>query len=114
MQLILTDSRQLSTYVLVKESRHEKTAAFSVRLETNMAVMPQTMDIVYRLAISDRFCYQCSANINVGVVQVPGYRAADLCLCFRICKKAGFLITRLKIGLISGASDRRIDTPSRY
>ena len=65
MQLILTDSRQLSTYVLVIEPRHEKTAAFSARLEKNIAVKPQKMDIVYRLAISDRFCYLCSANINV-------------------------------------------------
>ena len=33
---------------------------------------------------------------NKGADQLRGYREADLCLCFRICKKkAGFLMTRL-------------------
>ena len=32
---------------------------------------------------------------NKGADQLRGYREADLRLCFRICKKADFLITRL-------------------
>ena len=32
---------------------------------------------------------------NKGADQLRGYREADLRLCFRICKKHGFLITRL-------------------
>ena len=38
-------------------------------------------------------CYICSEN--KGADQLRGYREADLSLCFRICKKAGFLTTRL-------------------
>ena len=37
--------------------------------------------------------YPCSEN--KGADQLRGYREADLRLCFRICKKAGFLSTRL-------------------
>ena len=37
--------------------------------------------------------YLCSEN--KGVDQLRGYREADLRLCFRICKKNGFLTTRL-------------------
>ena len=32
---------------------------------------------------------------NKGADQLRGYRGADLRLCFRICKKNGFLMTRL-------------------
>ena len=32
---------------------------------------------------------------NKGADQLRGYRTADLCHCVRICKKAGFLMTRL-------------------
>ena len=90
MQLIVTDSRQLSTYVFVIEPRHEKTSAFSARSDTHMVVKPQMMarGLQFRIQEEERFRYLCSANI--GVVQVRGYRAADLCLCFRICKKQVF------------------------
>ena len=37
--------------------------------------------------------YPCSEN--KGADQLRGYREADLRLCFRICKKAGFLATWL-------------------
>ena len=37
--------------------------------------------------------YPC--NENKGADQLRGYREADLRLCFRICKKNGFLTTRL-------------------
>ena len=36
--------------------------------------------------------YLCSEN--KGADQLRGYREADLRLCFRICKKNGFLMTR--------------------
>ena len=35
---------------------------------------------------------------NKGADQLRGYREADLRLCFRICKKSGFLTSRLIIG----------------
>ena len=38
--------------------------------------------------------YLCSEN--KGADQLRGYREADLRLCFRICIKSGFLLTRLK------------------
>ena len=37
--------------------------------------------------------YLCSES--KGADQLRGYREADLRLCFRICKKTGFLMTRL-------------------
>ena len=37
--------------------------------------------------------YLC--NKNKGADQLRGYSAADLRLCFRICKMLGFLMTRL-------------------
>ena len=37
--------------------------------------------------------YLC--NKNKGADQLRGYSAADLRLCFRICKMFGFLMTRL-------------------
>ena len=37
--------------------------------------------------------YLCSEN--KGADQLRGYRKADLRLCFRICKKACFLMTQL-------------------
>ena len=90
MQLIVTDSTQLFTYVLVIEARHEKTSAFFARSDTNMSVKPQKMarGLQFRIQEEERFCYLCSANI--GVVQVRGYRAADPCLCFRIYAKSRF------------------------
>ena len=42
--------------------------------------------------------YRCGEN--KGADQLRGYREADLCLCFRICKKAGFLTLRLKLALL--------------
>ena len=38
-------------------------------------------------------CYPCSEN--KGADQLRGYREADLRLCFHICKKPFFLMTRL-------------------
>ena len=38
---------------------------------------------------------EISCSVNKGADQLHSHCAADLCLCFRICKKAGFLMTRL-------------------
>ena len=38
-------------------------------------------------------CYLCRENN--GTDQLCGYCTADLHLCFRICKRAGFLMTQL-------------------
>ena len=37
---------------------------------------------------------------NKGADQLLGYCAADLCLCFCICKKPGFLMMQLKLKLV--------------
>ena len=47
----------------------------------------------FRISIVQRSYYPCSEN--KGADRLRGYREAGLRLCFRICKKAGFLITRL-------------------
>ena len=47
----------------------------------------------FRISKVEGFYYPCSEN--KGADQLCGYRKAGLRLCFRICKKAGFLITRL-------------------
>ena len=41
--------------------------------------------------------YLCSEN--KGADQLRGYREAYLRLCFRICKKSGFLTTQLNLTL---------------
>ena len=48
---------------------------------------------------------------NKGADQLRSYCAADLRLCFRICKNAGFLTTRLKciqsgLGMLNGLNNR--------
>ena len=55
---------------------------FRVSDHTNRAVQPQKM--VSDLEVEGLY-YLCSKN--KGTNQLCGYRAADLCLCFRICKK---------------------------
>ena len=49
--------------------------------------------------IGSRGIVLCSKN--KGANQLCGYHEADLCLCFRICKKPVFLITRLILSLMS-------------
>ena len=43
--------------------------------------------------MEEELYYPCGEN--KGADQLRGYREADLRLCFRICKKAGFLTTKL-------------------
>ena len=49
----------------------------------------------FRIQKVDGLYYPCSEN--KGADQLRGYREAELRLCFRICKKTGFLMTRLKL-----------------
>ena len=63
---------------------------------TNRAVQPQKMARGLKFCIQEveGSYYPCSEN--KGADQLRGYREADLRLCFRICKKKGFLMTRLE------------------
>ena len=47
------------------------------------------------IQIVEGLYYLCSEN--KGADQLRGYREADLRLCFCICKKNGFLMTRLTL-----------------
>ena len=73
------------------EPRSEKTGVS----DTNRAVQPQKMarSLKVRVYEVEGLYYPCSEN--KGAEQLRGYRESDLRLCFRICEKAGFLITRL-------------------
>ena len=68
---------------------------FPTRSNTNQAVYPLKMarGLEVRIQEVEGLYYPCREN--KGADQLRGYREADLRLCFRICKKAGFLITRL-------------------
>ena len=54
--------------------------------DTNQAVQPQKMDggLKFCMKEEEGLYYLCSKN--KGADQLWGYRTADLCLCFRICK----------------------------
>ena len=69
---------------------------FPTRSDTNRAVQPQKIarGLKFRIKIQEGLYYPCSENKDAD--QLRGYREADLRLCFRICKKAGFFTTRLK------------------
>ena len=58
---------------------------------TNQAVRPHNMarGLKFRFQEVEGLCYQYSEN--KGADQLRGYSEADLCLCFRICKKPVFL-----------------------
>ena len=64
--------------------------------DTNRAVQSQKMarGLKFRIKKIEGLWYPCSEN--KGADQLCGYREADLRLCFRIYKKAGFLATRLR------------------
>ena len=68
---------------------------FPTKSDTNRAVQPQKMvrDLKFRIYEVEGLYYPCSENKCAD--QLRGCREADLRLCFRICKKSGFLITRL-------------------
>ena len=63
---------------------------FPTRSDTNRTVQPQKMarGLKFRLYEEEGLHYICSEN--KGADQVRGYREADLCLCFRICKNPVF------------------------
>ena len=65
------------------------------RSDTNRAVQPQKMvrGLKFRIYEAEGLYYPCIEN--KGADQLHGYREADQRLCFRICKKSGFLMTRL-------------------
>ena len=59
--------------------------------DTNQAVQPQRMvrGLKFRILIEEGLYYPYSEN--KGADQLRGYREADLCLSFRICKMLVFL-----------------------
>ena len=61
--------------------------------DINQAVQLQRMarGLKIRILKEEGFYYLCSEN--EGADQPCGYREADLRLCLRICKHAGFLMT---------------------
>ena len=63
---------------------------FPTRSDTNQAVQPQKLarDLKFRIKEVEGLYYPCSEN--KGADQLPGYREADLRLCFCICKKPVF------------------------
>ena len=58
--------------------------------DTNQAVLSLNMarGLKFRIQKVEGLYYLCSEN--KGADQLRGYREADLCLCFRICKKPVF------------------------
>ena len=58
--------------------------------DTNQAVQLQKMarGLKFRIKKVEGLFYLCSEN--KGADQLCGYREADLCLCFRICKTLVF------------------------
>ena len=72
-----------------------RSSGFPTRSHTNRAVQPHKMarGLEFLIWEVEGLYYPCSEN--KGTDQLRGYREADLRLCFRICKKAGFLTTRL-------------------
>ena len=49
----------------------------------------------FRIQKVEGLFYSCSENKDADMLR--GYREADLRLCFRICKNAGFLTTLLRV-----------------
>ena len=66
------------------------TLLFPTRSDTNSAVQLQKMarGLKFRIKKVEGLPYLCSEN--KGADQLRGYREADLCLCFRICKMLVF------------------------
>ena len=58
--------------------------------DTNQTVLSLNMagGLKFRIQKVEGLYYQCSENKEAD--QLPGYREADLRLCFRICKKPVF------------------------
>ena len=62
-------------------------SGFPTMSHTNRSVQQQKIakSLKFRISEVDGLCYLCGEN--KGADQLRGYRAADLRLCFRICKK---------------------------
>ena len=65
-------------------------SGFPTRAHANRAVQPEkkARGLKFRINKVEGLFYLCSQN--KGADQLHGYRAADLHLCFRICKKQVF------------------------
>ena len=78
--------------LVIVEPRCEKTGlrGFPTRSDTNQAIQPQKMarSLKFWIKKGKGLYYPCSET--KGADQLPVYRQADLCLCFRICKKPVF------------------------
>ena len=85
-------------YRPANEPRCEKnrSSGFPTRSYTNRAVQPHKMARSLKFWVYEVEGLYYRGSENKGADQLRGYREADLRLCFRICKKAGFLTTRLK------------------
>ena len=68
----------------------KRSSGFPTRSDTNRAVQPQKMasDLKFRIKVVEGLYYPYSEN--KGADQLRSYCAADLRLCFRICKKPVF------------------------
>ena len=70
---------------------HEKTClGFPIRSDTNWTVEPQKMVRALKFRIKDVGGLYCLCSKNKGTDQMCCYHAADLHLCFRICKELVF------------------------
>ena len=70
-------------------------SGFPTRFDRNWASHRKKMarGLKFRSSEVEELYYLCSEN--EGADQLGGYHAANLWLCFRICEKAGFLMTQL-------------------
>ena len=74
---------------------------FLIWSNTNQAVQSQKMNRGLKFWIYEEEELNYPSSENKGADQVRSYPEADLRLCFRICKKSGFLMRRLKCLKIS-------------
>ena len=67
-----------------------RSSGFPTRSDTNQAVQPQKIarGLKFWILVVEELHYMCGEN--KGPDQLHGYHKADLCLCFRICKKPVF------------------------
>ena len=68
-------------------SQENLSSGFLIRYDTNWGVQSQKMakGLKFQIYEVESLYYLCSENKNAD--QLHGHRAADLRLCFRICKK---------------------------
>ena len=80
-------------HVTTPSCRENLSSGFSTRSDTHRAVQPEQMarGLKFRIKKEEELCNLCSEN--KGADQLCGHRTADLCLCFRICKKEVFSLS---------------------